>query len=46
MAMTINRMFQPMVRKSKRYYYSAYDHAINPMWSNDGKEIYFVSNQK
>lgn len=30
----------------KRYYYSAYDHAINPMWSNDGKEIYFVSNQE
>lgn len=28
----------------KRYYYSAFDHAINPAWSRDGKEIYFISN--
>jgi len=35
-------------RKSavKRYYYSAFDHAINPMWSKDGKEIYFISNNE
>lgn len=35
-------------RKSavKRYYYSAFDHAINPAWSKDGKEIYFVSNRE
>ena len=35
-------------RKSKtvRYYYSAYDHAINPAWSRDGKKIYFVSNNE
>jgi len=35
-------------RKSvvKRYYYSVYDHAINPAWSKDGKEIYFISNQE
>ena len=35
-------------RKSavKRYYYSAYDHAINPTWAPDGKKIYFVSNKE
>ncbi len=30
----------------KRYYYSAFDHAINPTWSKDGKEIYFISNNE
>jgi len=29
----------------KRYYYSAFDHAINPVWSRDGKDIYFISNR-
>jgi hypothetical protein len=27
-----------------RYYYSAFDHAINPSWSPDGKRLYFVDN--
>lgn len=27
-----------------RYYYSAFDHAINPSWSPDGETIYYVSN--
>jgi len=27
-----------------RYYYSAFDHAINASWSPDGKTIYYVSN--
>ena len=27
-----------------RYYYSAYDHAINPSWSPDGKTLYYVGN--
>ena len=27
-----------------RYYYSAFDHAINPSWSPDGERIYFVDN--
>jgi len=28
-----------------RYYYSAYDMEINPVWTRDGQEILFVSNQ-
>ncbi len=27
-----------------RYYYSAFDHAINPSWSPDGRTLYYVSN--
>ena len=30
----------------KRYYYSPYDHAINPTWSADGKHILFISNHE
>lgn len=35
-------------RKSevKRYYYSAFDHSINPTWSKDGKLIYFIFNRE
>ena len=35
-------------RKSQinRYYYSAFDHAINPSWSPDGQTIYFVGNRE
>ncbi|MGO9650359.1 MAG: CehA/McbA family metallohydrolase [Terriglobales bacterium] len=28
-----------------RYYYSAFDHEISPVWSPDGKELLFVSNR-
>jgi Tol biopolymer transport system component len=28
-----------------RYYYSAFDHEISPVWSRDGREILYVSNQ-
>ena len=28
-----------------RYYYSAYDHEINPAWTRDGKSMVFVSNR-
>lgn len=30
----------------KRYYYSEYDHAINPAWSPDGSRILFISNRE
>ena len=35
-------------RKSKlsRYYYSAFDHALNPSWSPDGKRILYVTNNE
>lgn len=36
----------PEARSSlPRYYYSAFDHEINPAWSPDGSEILFVSNR-
>jgi TolB protein len=28
-----------------RYYYSAYDHEINPTWTRDGESVLFVSNR-
>jgi TolB protein len=28
-----------------RYYYSAYDHEINPVWTHDGRGLVFVSNR-
>ncbi|MBV9344018.1 MAG: CehA/McbA family metallohydrolase [Gammaproteobacteria bacterium] len=28
-----------------RYYYSAFDHEINPLWSRDGESILYVSNR-
>ncbi|GAC1626684.1 MAG: hypothetical protein NVS9B13_23180 [Candidatus Acidiferrum sp.] len=28
-----------------RYYYSLFDHEINPVWTRDGQEILFVSNR-
>src|SRR3954469_3874620 len=35
-------------RQSKiaRYYYSPWDHALNPSWTPDGKRILFVSNRE
>ena len=29
-----------------RYYYSPFDHAINPAWTRDGNELVFVSNRE
>ncbi len=29
-----------------RYYYSPFDHAINPAWTHDGHELLFVSNRE
>ena len=28
-----------------RYYYSAYDHEINPTWTRDGQSVLFISNR-
>ncbi len=35
-------------RKSamSRYYYSPYDHALNPTWTRDGRELLFLSNRE
>ncbi|HEV7667426.1 MAG TPA: CehA/McbA family metallohydrolase [Thermoanaerobaculia bacterium] len=30
----------------KRYYYAPTDHAINPSWSPDGKDLYVVTNRE
>ncbi len=30
--------------EARRYYYSTWDHSINPAWSPDGKKIFFVNN--
>jgi TolB protein len=42
------RNMRPLLGERKsvldRYYYSAFDHAINPSWSPDGKAIIFVGN--
>ena len=29
-----------------RYYYSPFDHSINPSWTRDGKQLIFVSNRE
>lgn len=29
-----------------RYYYSTFDHAVNPAWTPDGASVYFVSNRE
>jgi TolB protein len=38
------RLTGEMKSSLPRYYYSAYDMEINPVWTRDGKEILFVSN--
>jgi hypothetical protein len=37
-------MLGPRQSKISRYYYSPWDHAINPSWSPDGRRIIYVSN--
>ena len=32
--------------KISRYYYSTFDHAINPSWTRDGKRIVYVTNNE
>jgi TolB protein len=29
----------------RRYYYSAYDHELSPVWTRDGRSVIFVSNR-
>ncbi len=42
-----SRALTPDRRSSiARYYYSPFDHAINPTWTRDGKELVFVSNRE
>ena len=44
------RNARPLIggRQSKisRYYYSSWDHALNPSWTPDGKRILYVSNHE
>jgi TolB protein len=35
---------EPRATQLDRYYYSSFDHAINPSWSPDGKRLFFVGN--
>lgn len=35
---------EPRSTQLDRYYYSQFDHAINPSWSPDGKRLLFVGN--
>ncbi len=40
------RLFAEHEEKTlRRYYYSPFDHVINPAWSPDGQTLYFVSNR-
>lgn len=32
--------------KISRYYYSTYDHALNPSWTQDGKRILYLTNNE
>ena len=41
----VTRLTRETKSSLPRYYYSAYDMEINPVWTHDGKEILFVSNR-
>lgn len=40
----IRRLLPERRSSIDRYYYSAFDHSINPSWSPDGKTLYYVGN--
>ena len=40
----VRPLLGPHQSKISRYYYSPWDHSINPSWSPDGKRILYVSN--
>ena len=39
-------LIEPRQSSVSRYYYSTWDHALNPSWTPDGKRILFVSNRE
>ena len=41
----IERLTGEHMSELPRYYYSAADHEISPVWSRDGKEILYISNR-
>jgi hypothetical protein len=40
----VRTLITPRQSKISRYYYSSWDHVLNPSWSSDGKRIFYVSN--
>jgi dipeptidyl aminopeptidase/acylaminoacyl peptidase len=42
----IRPLFSERQSKIARYYYSTFDHALNPSWSPDGKRIFYVTNNE
>jgi hypothetical protein len=42
---TVTQLTEDHKSPLPRYYYSAYDHEINPVWTRDGQSILFVSNR-
>ena len=42
----VRPLIAPRTTTLDRYYYSSFDHAINPSWSPDGTRVYFVGNSE
>ena len=40
----VRPLVEPRESAIDRYYYSSWDHAVNPSWSPDGNTVYYVSN--
>ena len=40
----VRPLVEPRESRIDRYYYSTWDHAVNPSWSPDGRTVYYVSN--
>ena len=41
---SVRALVAPRTTTLDRYYYSQFDHSINPSWSPDGSRVYFVGN--
>ena len=39
-------LVSPRESRINRYYYSTHDHFINPSWSPDGKQVWYVTNSE